>query len=66
MKMLSLEEVKSLPHGKGCVIESSYTYTAMYVGSKESGVLRFITDNGTLCRFKIDNYGITWKIVNTI
>lgn len=63
---LSLEEVKGLTYGKGCVIESRKKIIAMYTGEDHDGRITFITDNGALCRYKSGTYGKTWKVVEII
>lgn len=72
--MLSIEEVKSLPIGKGIRIinpftrpcSRTYSYNALVTApmtkeDAENG-LRLITENGRLSRPLFRNYGKTWAV----
>ena len=65
-KGIPFEEVKNLPYGKGCLVNGSYKYHAMYVGGDNDEELVFISSTGARCRFKAKNYNKTWSVLKTI
>lgn len=60
--MLSFEEVRKLPYGKGVKFANKkYVYAALLVGD-----CTYISDNGAWVRPKEENYGKTWWIEEVI
>ena len=65
-KGIPFEEVKNLPYGKGCLVNGSYKYHAMYTGTDDDEELVFISSTGARCRFKAKNYNKTWSVLELI